>query len=120
MITSSIASMTSPQGQRSEPGATIRRHRAFVASEEDGGLGAFGTLARGHTGDACIITEPTGGALMTANAGALTFRVDVPGRATHGSTRYAGVSAVDAYLLIHRALAGLEARRNAGADPLMS
>jgi len=92
----------------------------FVVSEEDGGLGAFGTLERGHTGDACIITEPTGGALMTANAGALTFRVDVPGRATHGSTRYAGVSAIDAYLPIHRALAGLEARRNADADPLMS
>ncbi|MEV4641298.1 ArgE/DapE family deacylase [Actinoplanes sp. NPDC049548] len=92
----------------------------FVVSEEDGGLGAFGTLARGHTGDACIIPEPTSGALMVANAGALTFRIDVPGKATHGSTRYAGVSAIDAYLPIHRALARLEARRNADADPLMS
>lgn len=92
----------------------------FVVSEEDGGLGAFGTLERGHTGDACIITEPTSGALMTANAGALTFRIEVPGQATHGSTRYAGVSAIDAYLPIHRALARLEARRNIGADPLMS
>ena len=92
----------------------------FVVSEEDGGLGAFGTLLRGYTGDACIITEPTSGALMTANAGALTFRIDVPGQATHGSTRYAGVSAIDAYLPIHRALARLEARRNTGADPLMS
>ncbi|KJK33300.1 peptidase M20 [Lentzea aerocolonigenes] len=92
----------------------------FVVSEEDGGLGAFGTLERGHTGDACIITEPTSGALMVANAGALTFRIEVPGRATHGSTRYAGVSAIDAYLPIHRALAELEARRNVGAGPLMS
>ncbi|WP_112268542.1 ArgE/DapE family deacylase [Lentzea terrae] len=92
----------------------------FVVSEEDGGLGAFGTLERGHTGDACIITEPTSGALMTANAGALTFRIEVPGRATHGSTRYAGVSAIDAYLPVHQALAELEAHRNAGADPLMS
>ncbi|MBM7862438.1 ArgE/DapE family deacylase [Lentzea nigeriaca] len=92
----------------------------FVVSEEDGGLGAFGTLRRGHTGDACIITEPTSGALMTANAGALTFRIEVPGRATHGSTRYAGVSAIDAYLPIHHALARLEARRNVGADPLMA
>ncbi|MET7479057.1 ArgE/DapE family deacylase [Streptomyces sp. NPDC005648] len=92
----------------------------FVVSEEDGGLGAFGTLQRGHTGDACIITEPTSGALMTANAGALTFRIEVPGRATHGSTRYAGVSAIDAYLPLHRALARLEARRNTGPDPLMS
>ncbi|MET9629421.1 ArgE/DapE family deacylase [Lentzea sp. NPDC006480] len=92
----------------------------FVVSEEDGGLGAFGTLERGHTGDACIITEPTSGALMVANAGALTFRIEVPGRATHGSTRYAGVSAIDAYLPIHHALADLEAGRNVGADPLMS
>ncbi|WP_329296655.1 ArgE/DapE family deacylase [Streptomyces pseudovenezuelae] len=92
----------------------------FVVSEEDGGLGAFGTLERGHTGDACIITEPTSGAFMTANAGALTFRIEVPGRATHGSTRYVGVSALDAYLPIHRALARLEARRNTDVDPLMS
>lgn len=92
----------------------------FVVSEEDGGLGAFGTLQRGHTGDACIITEPTSGALMVANGGALTFRIEVPGQATHGSTRYAGASAIDAYLPIHAALARLEARRNVGADPLMS
>ncbi|MFI5845020.1 ArgE/DapE family deacylase [Catenuloplanes sp. NPDC051500] len=90
----------------------------FVVSEEDGGLGAFGTLARGHRGDACIIAEPTGGTLMIANAGALTFRIEVPGKATHGSTRYAGVSAIDAYLPIHQALARLEARRNTGAGPM--
>jgi acetylornithine deacetylase len=92
----------------------------FVVSEEDGGLGAFGTLERGHSGDACIITEPTSGALMIANAGALTFRIEVPGRATHGSTRYVGVSAIDAYLPIHHALARLEARRNDVRDPLMA
>jgi acetylornithine deacetylase len=92
----------------------------FVVSEEDGGLGAFGTLQRGHTGDACIITEPTGGTVITANAGALTFRIEVPGKATHASTRYAGVSAIDAYLPLHAALARLETRRNVGADPLMA
>ncbi|MCG8927553.1 ArgE/DapE family deacylase [Lentzea sp. CC55] len=92
----------------------------FVVSEEDGGLGAFGTLRRGHTGDACIIAEPTSGALMVANAGALTFRVEVAGQATHGSTRYAGISAIDAYLPVHQALARLETRRNADTDPLMS
>ncbi|GLX49055.1 acetylornithine deacetylase [Streptomyces hygroscopicus subsp. hygroscopicus] len=92
----------------------------FVVSEEDGGLGAFGTLRRGHTADACIIAEPTGGMLMTANAGALTFRIEVPGQATHGSTRYAGVSALDAYLPLHHALARLEAARNADPHPLMA
>ncbi|MEV7342842.1 ArgE/DapE family deacylase [Streptomyces sp. NPDC093544] len=92
----------------------------FVVGEEDGGLGAFGTLRRGHTGDACVITEPTGSALITANAGALTFRIAVPGLAAHGSSRDAGVSAIDAYLPIHRALAGLETERNTDPDPLMA
>ncbi|WP_194918379.1 ArgE/DapE family deacylase [Catenulispora rubra] len=94
----------------------------FVVGEEDGGLGAFGTLRRGHVGDACIITEPTSGTLATANAGALTFRIDVPGKATHASTRDAGVSAIDAYLPVHAALAQLETRRNdrAALDPLMA
>jgi acetylornithine deacetylase len=44
----------------------------FVIGEEDGGLGAFGTLQRGHTGRACVITEPTSGTLITGAAGALT------------------------------------------------
>ncbi|MFH8680882.1 ArgE/DapE family deacylase [Streptomyces lydicus] len=92
----------------------------FVVGEEDGGLGAFATLQRGHTGDACIITEPTNGTLVTANAGALTFRIEIPGQATHASTRDAGVSAIDAYVPIHQALARLEVRRNTATDPLMA
>ncbi|MGW9042479.1 ArgE/DapE family deacylase [Streptomyces lydicus] len=103
-------------------GARLRGRVAahFVVGEEDGGLGAFATLQRGHTGDACIITEPTSGTLVTANAGALTFRIEVPGQATHASTRDAGVSAIDAYVPIHQALARLEARRNTATDPLMA
>ncbi|MFJ7076310.1 ArgE/DapE family deacylase [Streptomyces sp. NPDC098781] len=92
----------------------------FVVGEEDGGLGAFGTLRRGHRGDVCVITEPTDGALVTANAGALTFRLAVPGKAAHGSARDQGVSAVDAYLPLHRALARLETDRNRDAHPLMA
>ena len=91
----------------------------LVVGEEDGGLGAFGTLARGHSGDACIITEPTSGTLITAAAGALTFTLEVEGRATHASTPYAGASAIDAYLAIHWALAELQAERNAVVEPLM-
>ncbi len=55
-----------------------------VVSEEDGGLGAFATLRRGHHGDVAVIPEPTSGRLVTANAGALTFRIDVRGT---GGTR---------------------------------
>jgi acetylornithine deacetylase len=91
-----------------------------VVSEEDGGLGAFATLARGHTGDACIITEPTSSTVICANAGALTFELSVPGLATHGATPYAGHSALDAYLPLHAGLADLQATRNVDVDPLMA
>ena len=91
----------------------------FVIGEEDGGLGAFGTLQRGHTGRACVITEPTSGTLITGAAGALTFTIEVPGVATHASTPYAGVSAIDAYVPIHRALHDLQAQRNRTVEPLM-
>jgi acetylornithine deacetylase len=91
----------------------------FVIGEEDGGLGAFGTLDRGHTGQACIITEPTSGTIITANAGALTFTIEVPGLATHASTSYAGSSAIDSYIAIHEALRRLQERRNRRVEPLM-
>lgn len=91
----------------------------LVIAEEDGGLGAFATLRRGHRGAACVIPEPTNLQLVTANAGALGFRIEVPGLATHGSTRYAGSSALDSYLPIHRALQQLERRRNAAPESLM-
>jgi acetylornithine deacetylase len=91
----------------------------LVVGEEDGGLGAFATLARGHRGEACVIAEPTSGTITTANAGALTFEIAVPGVATHASTSYAGVSAIDRYLPIHAALARLQAGRNVEVDALM-
>lgn len=97
---------------------TVALH--FVVGEEDGGLGAFGTLRRGHTGQTCIITEPTSGTLTTANAGALTFSIAVPGLATHASTPYAGSSAIDSYQAIHNGLRELQGRRNEIVEPLMS
>ncbi len=100
-------------------GVVIERSLAVhsVVSEEDGGLGAFATLRRGHGGDVAVITEPTSGRLVTAAAGALTFQLAVPGLAAHGSTRLEGHSAVDAYLPLHAALTALERRRNVDLDP---
>ena len=92
----------------------------FVASEEDGGLGAFATLQRGHRGDACVIPEPTALRLVTANCGALTFELTVPGAAAHGSMRYAGVSAIEKFYPILQGLCALEAERNADPDPLLA
>ncbi|MBC7631936.1 ArgE/DapE family deacylase [Aeromicrobium sp.] len=103
-------------GARAVGHIALRRPFAVhtVIGEEDGGLGTFATLRRGHTGESCVIAEPTAGQVVSANAGSLTFRVEVQGRATHGSMRSAGHSAIDAFSVVHRSLAELEARRNAG------
>jgi len=92
----------------------------LVASEEDGGLGAFATLQRGHRGDACLIPEPTGLDLITANCGALTFELRVPGAAAHGSMRTTGVSAIEKFLPLFAGLRALEAERNRVRDPLLA
>jgi acetylornithine deacetylase len=89
-----------------------------VIGEEDGGLGAFATLRRGHIGEAAVITEPTSAQIITATAGALTFRIEVAGRSAHGSMRKEGVSAFEAFLPIHAALLEFEADRNRDPDPL--
>ena len=91
-----------------------------VVGEEDGGLGTFATLRRGYRGDLAVICEPTSGALVTATAGALTFRLTVPGRSAHGSMRREGVDAVEKYLQVHLALRRLEEVRNRDAAPLMA
>lgn len=89
----------------------------LVPAEEDGGLGAFAALRRGHTAETCISAEPTGTDVISANAGSLTFRLVVPGLATHGSTRARGVSAIEAFEHVHTALRDLESARNATSAP---
>lgn len=92
---------------------------ACVAGEEDGGLGTYAMLRRGWRADAAVVPEPTGLDLVTANAGALTFRLRVPGRATHASRRTEGVSAVEKLVPLLAALSRLERSRNDDVDPLM-
>ncbi|MCD0450635.1 ArgE/DapE family deacylase [Actinocorallia sp. API 0066] len=92
---------------------------ACVVGEEDGGVGSYGLLERGWRADACVIAEPTGLDAVPANAGALTFRLRVPGRAAHASRRDRGVSAVEKLWPVFGALRELESRRNADVDPLM-
>jgi len=54
-------------------GVTLERPFALhaVVSEEDGGLGAFATMLRGHRGEAAVITEPTSGKLVVAKVQAV-------------------------------------------------
>ncbi len=91
-----------------------------VASEEDGGLGTFAELERDAAFDAALVLEPTGFDVVCAQAGALTFRCVVPGRAAHAAHRLEGCSALDRYVRVHAALHALERRINADvAHPLM-
>ncbi|HEU5227961.1 MAG TPA: ArgE/DapE family deacylase [Ktedonobacteraceae bacterium] len=83
-----------------------------VIGEEDGGLGTFATLLRGHRGDAAIICEPTRLNLIPAQAGTLTFTLRIAGKSAHASVRLEGVSAIEKYLDIHRTLIQLERERN--------
>lgn len=95
-----------------------------VSGEEDGGLGTYAAIEHliarhGNRFDACIIPEPTDLAVIPANAGALTFRLRVPGAAIHASRRAEGVSAIEKFVPILTALHELEARRNTTVDLLM-
>lgn len=85
-------------------------------SEEDGGAGALAAVLRGYRADGAIITEPTRLAVVTAQGGSLMFRLRVPGRSAHACVRDEGVSAIEKFGLLHRALLDFEAARNAAID----
>jgi acetylornithine deacetylase len=94
---------------------------ALVPGEEDGGQGTLAAIRAGVTGDLAIIPEPSNLDIVVAHAGAITFRLTVPGRAAHASQRREGVSALDNLQTILRALAADETTRNAAeTDPLMT
>lgn len=93
----------------------------LVPSEEDGGQGTLAAIRAGATGDLAIITEPSNLDVVVAHAGAITFRLTVPGRAAHASQRREGVSALDKLFVLTRALEVDETRRNGSeTDPLMT
>jgi len=91
-----------------------------VVGEEDGGMGTLATILRGYRADGAVVMEPTGLAVAPALAGALNFRVRVPGKAAHGAVRTEGVSAIEKFVPVYQALVALEAARNRrlAGDPL--
>jgi len=94
---------------------------ALVPSEEDGGQGTLAAIRAGVTGDLAVITEPSNLDIVVAHAGAITFRLTVPGRAAHASRRLEGVSALANLQVLVAALEADETRRNADeTDPLMT
>jgi acetylornithine deacetylase len=91
-----------------------------VSGEEDGGVGAFLALQHGLSARECVIPEPTGLAIVAANAGSLTFRITLPGVAAHGARRWEGRSALDAAPEVLARLRALEDRRNADVPEILS
>jgi acetylornithine deacetylase len=89
-----------------------------VVGEEDGGVGTFAMLDRGYRADAAIILEPTRLRLIPAQAGALSFRLRIPGRAAHASVRYEGVSAIDKFEVVQTRLRQLERSLNSSPHEL--
>lgn len=90
-----------------------------VIGEEDGGVGTLAASLRGYRGDGAIVLEPTDLKVAPAQAGALSFRITVPGASAHASVREEGVSAIEKFLPIYEALRELERRKNRGrSDPL--
>jgi acetylornithine deacetylase len=116
-----VAAMWAAVRTLAEAGTPLRGDviLAPVSGEEDGGLGTFALLRHGVRADMSIVPEPTELNLVPGNGGALTFRLTVRGLAAHASMRTSGVSAIEKFIPIYRALEELEARRNATVDPIM-
>jgi len=86
-----------------------------VVEEECSGNGALACVLAGHTADAVIVTEPTGGAIQNSQVGVLWFQVRVSGRPAHAGEAPEGQNAIEATFRVIRALRELEAELN--VDP---
>ncbi|MCA0458352.1 MAG: ArgE/DapE family deacylase [Chloroflexi bacterium] len=87
-----------------------------VIAEEDGGVGTLATVARGYKADAAVIMEPTELKIAPAHAGALNFRIVIPGLAAHGAVRIEGVDPIAKFIPIYQAIMKFEAERNPPSD----
>jgi acetylornithine deacetylase len=89
-----------------------------VVEEECTGNGALACVLAGHTADAAILTEPTRGAIWTAQVGVLWFQVRVLGAPAHAGEAAEGANAIEASAAVIAALRGLEAELNVTRPPL--
>tara|TARA_B100000929_G_scaffold135441_1_gene107218 strand:+ start:995 stop:2254 length:1260 start_codon:yes stop_codon:yes gene_type:complete len=83
-----------------------------VVGEESGGCGTLTNIVKGYSGDAAVILEPTSLKVCPIQSGALTFRLKIPGQATHAAMRWDGISAIEKYNLIHQSIIKLEKERH--------
>ncbi len=90
-----------------------------VIGEEDGGCGALATCLRGYRGDAGIVMEPSETKVAPEIAGAMSFRIIVPGKPVHACVKDEGISAIEKFIVVYNGLMALEKERNKRfTDPL--
>jgi acetylornithine deacetylase len=90
-----------------------------VIGEEDGGSGALTTCLRGYKADAGIVMEPSETKIAPKIAGAISFKVIVPGKSVHACVKDEGISAIEKFIVIFNGLKELEEERNKRfKDPL--
>jgi acetylornithine deacetylase len=98
---------------RSFPGELIL---VAVPGEEDGGTGTLAAIRRGWVGDYVVVVEPTaaedGPEIVVSHGGALTFTIEVEGRTAHAAVRREGVSALDGFYTVYKALRRIESELN--------
>ena len=83
-----------------------------VVGEESGGCGTLTNIVKGYHGDGVIILEPTSLNMCPIQAGALTFRLTIPGQATHAAMRWDGISAIEKFYFIHQSIIDFERERH--------
>jgi acetylornithine deacetylase len=83
-----------------------------VVEEECTGNGALACVLAGHTADAAILTEPTQGAVWTAQVGVLWFAVRMLGAPAHAADAREGANAIEASFAVVDALRSLETELN--------
>ena len=91
-----------------------------VVEEECTGHGALACVLAGHTADAAILTEPTGGAIWNAQVGVLWFQVRAIGAPAHAGEATVGANAIEASATVVQALRALESELNAERHPLFA
>lgn len=87
-----------------------------VCGEEDGGIGTLAAIQRGYQADGAIIMEPTELMIAPAQAGAMNFRVTIPGLPAHGALRQEGVDPLEKFVLMYQAILTYEKVRNSNIN----
>jgi acetylornithine deacetylase len=90
-----------------------------VIGEEDGGCGALATCLRGYKADSGIVMEPSETKVAPEIAGAMSFKIIVPGKPVHACVKDEGISAIEKFIVVYNGLMELEKERNKRfTDPL--